>query len=60
MPTEPLDLFATPEPEPRPVGALDLTASRQRFAALAAQRVYIGTSSWKYPGWCGMIYDERC
>lgn len=20
--------------------------------------VYIGTSSWKYPGWCGQIYDE--
>jgi uncharacterized protein YecE (DUF72 family) len=22
------------------------------------QGVYIGTSSWKYPGWCGMIYDR--
>ncbi len=25
---------------------------------LAAKGVYIGTSSWKYPGWRGMIYDE--
>lgn len=28
------------------------------MASLAAKGVYIGTSSWKYPGWCGMIYDE--
>lgn len=25
---------------------------------LAAQGVFIGTSSWKYPGWRGMLYDE--
>ena len=29
----------------------------ERAASLAAQGVYVGTSSWKYPGWCGMIYD---
>lgn len=28
------------------------------MAALAAQGVYLGTSSWKYRGWCGMLYDE--
>jgi uncharacterized protein YecE (DUF72 family) len=28
-----------------------------RAGSLAAQGVYIGTSSWKYPGWCGQIYD---
>ena len=27
-------------------------------ASLAVQVVYIGTSSWKYPGWCGMLYDR--
>jgi hypothetical protein len=27
-------------------------------ASLAAQGVYIGTSSWKYPGWCGMLYNR--
>jgi uncharacterized protein YecE (DUF72 family) len=34
---------------------------RQRLAenaaSLAAQGVYVGTSSWKYPGWCGTLYD---
>ena len=27
-------------------------------ADLATQGVFIGTSSWKYPGWRGMLYDE--
>ena len=27
-------------------------------ASLAVQGVYIGTSSWKYSGWCGMLYDR--
>ena len=31
---------------------------KQQMAALAAQGVFIGTSSWKYPGWCGMLYDR--
>jgi uncharacterized protein YecE (DUF72 family) len=30
----------------------------QRAASLAAQGVYVGASSWKYPGWCGTIYDR--
>ena len=25
---------------------------------LAASGIFIGTSSWKYPGWRGMLYDE--
>jgi hypothetical protein len=29
-----------------------------KVAHLAAQGVYVGTSSWKYPGWCGMLYDR--
>ena len=27
-------------------------------ASLAVQGVYIGTSSWKYSGWCEMLYDR--
>jgi uncharacterized protein YecE (DUF72 family) len=29
------------------------------MASLAAKGVYVGTSSWKYPGWRGMLYDEQ-
>ena len=31
---------------------------RDRLAALAGKGVFIGTSSLKYPGWRGMVYDE--
>lgn len=31
---------------------------RDRLAVLAARGVLIGTSSWKYPGWLGTVYDE--
>jgi uncharacterized protein YecE (DUF72 family) len=30
----------------------------QQAASLAVQGVYVGTSSWKCPGWCGMLYDR--
>jgi hypothetical protein len=37
---------------------LDRQKLAQQAAALAAQGVYIGTSSWKYTGWCGTLYDR--
>jgi uncharacterized protein YecE (DUF72 family) len=39
------------------------TFQRDRLAAklkrLADQQIYIGTSSWKYEGWCGQIYSRE-
>jgi len=39
-----------------------MTFDRERMkstaAVLASKGVLIGTSSWKYPGWRGMLYDE--
>ncbi len=32
---------------------------RERLQPLAQESVFIGTSSWKYPGWFGQIY-ARC
>lgn len=32
-------------------------ALAQRLRRLAERRIYLGTSSWKYPGWQGQIYD---
>src|SRR5947199_23451 len=29
-----------------------------RLASLREKHVYIGTSSWKYPGWKGLIYKK--
>ncbi|HWH69106.1 MAG TPA: DUF72 domain-containing protein [Candidatus Sulfotelmatobacter sp.] len=31
---------------------------KEQAADLAIQGVYIGTSSWKYAGWCGTVYDR--
>jgi len=38
--------------------AFDSAQLRNRLADLASKGVFIGTSSWKYPGWRGMVYDE--
>lgn len=32
---------------------------KQAIDQLAARNVFIGTSSWKYPGWAGLLYDEQ-
>lgn len=46
-----LSLFA---PEPLPLA----DKLRARLTELATQGVFLGTSSWKYPGWLGQIYDR--
>lgn len=52
-----LSLFGDdPESEPsRPAQASRLAP---KLATLAAQGVFFGTSSWKYPGWVGSVYSE--
>jgi uncharacterized protein YecE (DUF72 family) len=32
---------------------------RKAAAVFAEKGVFVGTSSWKYPGWRGMLYDEQ-
>ena len=32
---------------------------RQTLKSLAESGVFLGTSSWKYPGWLGQLYDEQ-
>mgnify|MGYP002630441487 CR=1 FL=1 len=46
------DLFSGSDPSFRS----KLQSAVQR---LAASNIFVGTSSWKYPGWCGQIYDEQ-
>jgi len=38
--------------------SFDRDQIKQCIANLAASGIFIGTSSWKYPGWRGMLYDE--
>ena len=43
-----------------PAGSdFDLPALVRDARRLADQGVRMGTSSWKYPGWCGTLYDEQ-
>ena len=49
---ETLPLFPEPEPETKLILA-------RRLKALAARNIYIGTSSWKYPGWLGAVYSPQ-
>ncbi len=36
----------------------DRDALKQRLAVLATRNIFVGTSSWKYSGWKGLLYDE--
>ena len=38
--------------------AFDRAPIAEKLSALAADGVFIGTSSWKYPGWRGLLYDD--
>ncbi|MBP7935202.1 MAG: DUF72 domain-containing protein [Phycisphaerae bacterium] len=44
---------ASPAERPFPAAA----ALAERLRRLAERKIYLGTSSWKYPGWQGQIYD---
>lgn len=47
-----------PEDAPGAAPGFDRERLRATAAKLAACGVFIGTSSWKYPGWRGMLYEE--
>ncbi|HAL73357.1 MAG TPA: DUF72 domain-containing protein [Verrucomicrobiales bacterium] len=38
---------------------LPIAALKNALHRLAEQNVFIGTSSWKYPGWKGLLYEEE-
>jgi uncharacterized protein YecE (DUF72 family) len=37
----------------------DLRELAARLEAAFGQRLHIGTSSWSFPGWAGLVWDER-
>lgn len=50
--------FGWGEAEPTPTAPLDgISRLSQRLRKLAERRIYLGTSSWKYPGWLGKVYN---
>lgn len=45
-------------PEPGSTPTFDRARVADLLQRLAARGVFIGTSSWKYPGWRGQLYDS--
>jgi uncharacterized protein YecE (DUF72 family) len=41
-----------------PASSFDKAALAGRLRSLASQNIWIGTSSWKYPGWLDQIYSR--
>ena len=61
------DLFGeepAPPPAPKPrkasgsIGPAPLSAELAALAARTSARLYLGTSSWYFPGWAGFVYDR--
>jgi hypothetical protein len=48
------------DPNAAPPGSRDFDRNKikTQLAALAQKGVFVGTSSWKYEGWVGMLYDQ--
>ena len=53
----PHELELNDRPTSRP-GGFDRERLRDRLGRLAERGVFLGTSSWKYPGWRGQLYTE--
>lgn len=60
MEADQLDLFGNARLVSRPANrrfvSREATRLHELTAQLAQHEIFIGTSSWKYPGWCGLIY----
>ena len=46
-------------PEPEGVQPAAVTPALQALAAALPDRVHLGTSSWTFPGWAGLVYARR-
>lgn len=55
-----LGLFdAAPEPPAIPVGPAQVRAELAAAATRLPRALRMGTSSWSFPGWEGLVYDRR-
>ncbi len=55
-----LGLFGShPPPAARSVGPAEPTPDELRLADALPTDVHLGTSSWSFPGWAGLVYDRE-
>lgn len=53
-----LDLFGAPSAAGRGVGPAPLSPDVAALAARLPRDIRLGTSSWSFPGWAGIVYDR--
>jgi uncharacterized protein YecE (DUF72 family) len=57
-----LNLFGSPESEPprqrTAVGPAPVQHDLREVAGRLPRNIYLGTSSWSFPGWEGLVYDR--
>ena len=52
-------LFGEPPPKPEPgVGPCEVPEDLRRVACALPEQVRLGTSSWSFPGWEGLVWDR--
>jgi uncharacterized protein YecE (DUF72 family) len=52
-------LLFGPSESPAPVGPAGVTPEVSAIASRLDGRLYLGTSSWAFPGWKGIVYDRE-
>ena len=48
---------ATPRTRGRPIGAAVPAPAVTELGARLPAAIHLGTSSWSFPGWAGIVYD---
>jgi len=57
-----LSLFGPAPGSPRErtsVGPAEVPADLEEIARKLPDKIYLGTSSWSFPGWSGLVYDRK-
>lgn len=58
-PTSQFELFGPPSIEPDPVAPAPPNAEFAALAERLPRALRLGTSSWAFPGWAGLVYERR-
>ena len=54
-----LDLFGADDPGTHRVAPAPVSAELRALAESLPKRLHLGTSSWSFPTWAGLVYDRR-
>lgn len=54
-----LNLFGSIEPERRGIEPAPLADTLRETAAALPRNIRLGTSSWSFPGWAGIVYADK-